>query len=97
MNAARTVVDEIADLFARGGGSLYGGEAVTQQEHALQAAWLAEKSAAAAPLISAALLHDIGHLLHDLPDDAPSAGIDDRHEQLGERWLLDDIEAGITA
>ncbi len=96
MNAARTVVDEIANLFDRGGGSLYGGEAVTQQEHALQAARLAEKSAAGAPLISAALLHDIGHLLHDLPDDAPSGGIDDRHEQLGERWLVQHFGTDVT-
>ena len=35
----------------------------------------------------AALLHDVGHLLHDLPDDAPDDGIDDVHEQLGDHWL----------
>ena len=35
----------------------------------------------------AALLHDIGHLLHALPDDAPDNGIDDFHEDLGYRYL----------
>ena len=38
-------------------------------------------------LIVAALLHDIGHLLHDLPEDAAQEGIDDRHEMLGTTWL----------
>jgi predicted HD phosphohydrolase len=33
------------------------------------------------------LLHDIGHLLHDLSDDAPDQGVDDRHEELGAKWL----------
>ena len=38
-------------------------------------------------MISAALLHDIGHLLHDLPDDASEQGVDDQHELLGAQWL----------
>src|SRR5262245_20784727 len=75
------IVDEIQKLFVKHGGSLYGGEAVTQLEHALQAASLAEAEGASPALISAALLHDIGHLMHDLPDDAPDAGIDDIHER----------------
>ena len=43
-------------------GGLYGGEAITQLEHALQCAELALEQGASASLISAALLHDIGHL-----------------------------------
>lgn len=78
---------EILHLFTERGGSEYGGEAVTQQEHALQAAFFAEREGATAALITAALLHDVGHLLHSLPEDAPDQGIDDRHEALGERWL----------
>lgn len=81
------VVDRILKLFRERGGSEYGGEAVTQLEHALQAAHFARTSGAGAALITAALLHDIGHLLHELPDDAPEQGIDDRHEELGQRWL----------
>ena len=85
--AARAIVDEVQDLFQRHGDSEYGGEAVTQQQHALQAAYLAERCASPPSLIVAALLHDVGHLLHDLPVDAPDRGIDDVHEQLGARWL----------
>jgi predicted HD phosphohydrolase len=33
------------------------------------------------------LLHDIGHLLHDLPDDAPDQGIDDHHENSASHYL----------
>lgn len=77
----------ITDLFARYGDSEYGGEVVTQLEHALQAATLAAASGAADSLVAAALLHDLGHLLHGLPDDAPDRGIDDRHEVLAARRL----------
>lgn len=81
------IVDEIKSLFETNGGSLYGGELVTQLEHALQAAMMAEDEGASSHLIAAALLHDVGHLLHDLPDDAPDTGIDDVHEQLAHKWL----------
>ncbi|QDV79283.1 hypothetical protein K2D_28960 [Planctomycetes bacterium K2D] len=79
--------EEIDKLFARSGGSQYGGEAVTQLEHGLQAALLAEQEGAPDELVVAALLHDIGHLLHDLPDDAPDNGVDDLHENLGAAWI----------
>jgi len=81
------VIDQVLRLFAERGDSEYGGEAVTQREHALQAAYFARKTGASAALVTAALLHDVGHLLHDLPDDAPDQGVDDRHEELGRRWL----------
>jgi phosphonate degradation associated HDIG domain protein len=77
----------LIDLLRERGNSAYGGEAVTQGEHALQAAWLAERSGASVSLITAALLHDLGHLVHHLADDAPGQGIDDRHEILAARRL----------
>ena len=79
---------KVVELFHQKGSSQYGHEAVTQAEHGLQAALLAEQQGAPASLIAAALLHDIGHMLHDLPDDAPDQGIDDRHEILGQVWLV---------
>jgi phosphonate degradation associated HDIG domain protein len=81
------VTKEVLELFHQHGGSRYGGENVSQLEHALQAAYFAEQEGAPSMLIAAALVHDIGHLLHDLPADAPDQGIDDRHEELGARWL----------
>jgi len=80
-------VDEVLRLFEARGDSEYGGEQVTQLEHALQAAALAEAEQASPALIAAALLHDVGHLLHDLPDDAPDSGVDDHHETSGQNYL----------
>ena len=82
-----TNIDNIIRLFQERGESQYGGESVTQRQHALQCALLAEKESAPAALITAALLHDIGHLLHRLPADAPDRGVDDSHEDLGCRFL----------
>lgn len=87
LKPATDIAAEICQLFEKRGDSLYGGEGVTQLEHGLQAALLAEQDGADAALIVAALLHDIGHLLHDLPDDAPDNGVDDVHETLGADWL----------
>jgi [1-hydroxy-2-(trimethylamino)ethyl]phosphonate dioxygenase len=81
------MVQKIVDLFNEKGHSLYGGEAVTQMEHALQAATFAKKNNASDALIAASLLHDIGHLLHALPDDAPDFGVDDLHEELAALFL----------
>ena len=81
------MIQKIVDLFNEKGHSLYGGEAVTQMEHALQAATFAKKNNASDALITASLLHDIGHLLHALPDDAPDFGVDDLHEELAAIFL----------
>ena len=79
-------IDAIADLFARSGDGRYG-EGVSQRAHALQTAALAQQAGAAAPLIAAALLHDIGHLLYEGGVDAAQQGVDDRHEAVGGAWL----------
>jgi len=81
------MTQKIIDLFNQKGHSLYGGEAVTQLEHALQAATFAKNNHASDALITASLLHDIGHLLHELPDDAPDHGVDDLHEELAALFL----------
>ena len=78
---------EIEHLFGERGGSMYAGEPVTQTEHALQCAMLAEQEDGSSAMITAALLHDIGHLLHGHDEDCAEQGIDDHHEALGMRWL----------
>ena len=81
------VLDRIERLFADRGGSEYHGEAVTQLEHALQCAALAERDGRPAEWIATALLHDIGHLLHGHGEDYLAHGINDRHEAFGV-WFL---------
>jgi len=58
-----TVIQEILDLFERGGSRAYFGERVTQLQHATQCAHCAVEAHADPELVAAALLHDIGHLL----------------------------------
>jgi [1-hydroxy-2-(trimethylamino)ethyl]phosphonate dioxygenase len=84
---SEALIQEIAELFARRGREMYSGEPVTQTEHALQAAFQAQQSGADAALITAAFLHDVGHLLHSLDEDCAEDGIDDKHEALGAEWL----------
>jgi phosphonate degradation associated HDIG domain protein len=83
---ADELLAQIKAAFDRRGGETYG-EGVNQTDHALQAGWLAEQAGAAPALIVAALLHDIGHLIHDLPQDIAEQGIDTEHESLGSAWL----------
>lgn len=71
---------DIALLFARHGASQYSGEPVTQLQHALQTAHLAEASGADDALVTACLLHDLGHLLNDQGETPSARGIDDTHQ-----------------
>jgi len=75
---------DIQLLFARLGAHQYSGEPVTQLEHALQTAHLAEQSDADDELVTACLLHDLGHLLNDQSideTDSPTLrGVDDTHQ-----------------
>src|SRR5580698_2525539 len=81
------VSDEVFELFERRGREAYFGENISILEHSLQAAWLAQQSGAEPHLVVAALLHDIGHLLHGLPEDIAAHGLDGRHEVVGQAWL----------
>ena len=63
-------------------------DAVTQCEHAVQAAVLAAEAQAPAPLVVATLLHDVGHLLLDEHDGrADFLASDRQHEAAGARFL----------
>jgi phosphonate degradation associated HDIG domain protein len=64
----------------------YIGESVSQLEHALQAAWHAERSGATEAVVLAALFHDIGHLVDPTADQMEGLGVVD-HERLGADYL----------
>jgi phosphonate degradation associated HDIG domain protein len=82
-----SVVEEILRLFAARGASEYFGEAVSVVDHGLQTAHFARAAGAPGPLVLAALLHDIGHLLDEVPADIADWHSDARHEQVGSDWL----------
>lgn len=73
-------IADIELLFARHGAGQYSGEPVTQLEHALQTAHLAEQSGADDALVTACLLHDLGHLLNEQGETPSLRGIDDTHQ-----------------
>ena len=82
-----TVAEEILAIFQRHGSSAYYGESVSMTEHALQAAYFARAAAAPPGLIIAALLHDIGHLIDDVPSDISDWTTDAHHPRAGRRNL----------
>ena len=73
-----TGIEGIAGLFAGPGARDYLGEEVTIGEHMRQAGALAEAAGAPAPLVAAALLHDVGHLRSET---------DAKHGSGGAQWL----------
>jgi phosphonate degradation associated HDIG domain protein len=74
------LLQSLLNRFRDRGHAQYGGEAVSQLEHALQCATLAETAGHGAEFISACLLHDLGHIIHDLEDDIATQGVNDHHE-----------------
>jgi len=75
-----SIIDQIFANFRANGGRDYG-ESVSVLDHSLQAAYAAEQDGASPTLIAAAVLHDYGHLIHDLPEDIAAQGIDGLHEE----------------
>ncbi|QNA73236.1 DUF971 domain-containing protein [Streptomyces sp. So13.3] len=80
-------LDELAALFDGAGAEQYLGEDVTQAQHMLQAASLAEAAGAAPALVAAALLHDVGHFHGAVTGADLMAGTDNRHSHTGAEWL----------
>uniref|UniRef100_UPI001CA3C148 HD domain-containing protein n=2 Tax=Pseudomonadota TaxID=1224 RepID=UPI001CA3C148 len=73
-------VEEIRGLYREHGHVAYSGEPVTQLEHALQSALLAEEAGADEALVASAFLHDLGHLLNRQGETPSARGIDDLHQ-----------------
>lgn len=84
--AADVFVAELTDLFTRLGDLRYG-EDVSQLEHAVQTAHHAKQDGAPPSLVAAALLHDVGHLLQKIGEDAADHGVDTRHEHISAGYL----------
>lgn len=76
----KPTIEDMIRLFSESGSQMYGGEAVSQLEHALQCAALAEAAGETKELVIACLFHDLGHLIHDLAENAVESGLNDHHE-----------------
>ena len=86
-------IDKLFNLYKSYGQANYIGELITQLEHMIQAATLAEKQNLPKDVIVACLCHDIGHFFYDRgsmisKDDDKNWGVKD-HEKLASNWLKD--------
>jgi len=91
------ILERIEHWFALHGATSYEGnrrESVSALNHALQCAWLAESAHADAPLIAAALLHDVGHFVA-IADVGDTDLVDDVHELRGIAVLVHDFPPAV--
>jgi len=82
-----TPIEEISQVLRDIGAERYGDGSVSQLQHALQCAALAEREGSSAELITAALLHDIGHMVDAHYEGAAESGVDRKHERIGSAYL----------
>ncbi len=91
---ADEIVEQIVDAFAKCGHLDYG-ENISMKEHMLQTAFLADENDEENNVVVAALLHDFGHLICNMPNNTFEEGSDNYHEELGAKalqdWFEDDI------
>lgn len=97
------MMESVWEALEKRGGEEYGGELVTQLQHGLQCAMLAEQEGAPDTLITAALLHDVGHMI-DIPagesvDSVAQKGIDTYHEDVAadvlKEWFGEEVIAPV--
>ncbi|MFM7425714.1 MAG: phosphonate degradation HD-domain oxygenase [Elainella sp.] len=86
-------LDHLVELLLDRGTQQYDGEAVSQLDHALQAAAQAQSQSASPSLITACLLHDVGHLLESQEF---TVAADCRHEYRALPLLQPLFEAAVT-
>ncbi|PKH04844.1 HD domain-containing protein [Moritella sp. Urea-trap-13] len=80
------IIQFIKQQFEDNGHVAYG-EDISMGEHMLQSAYYAEQKNSSDAIITAALLHDFGHLILELPEDITEKGIDGYHEDIGAKFL----------
>jgi phosphonate degradation associated HDIG domain protein len=95
LSSASAVLSCLEALYAQKGHLQYG-EDVNQLQHALQCGALAEQAGATDALVLAAVLHDVGHMLHRDATQALERMENDSHEHLGAKWLARGFSAAVT-
>jgi gamma-butyrobetaine dioxygenase len=90
------VADQLRELFEGPGTDAYLGEDVTQAQHMLQAASLAESDGATPELVIAALLHDVGHFTGSQTGEDLMNGTDNRHSHVAADWLAHWFTPAVT-
>lgn len=94
--SSEDVIDFLLDLFAARGAEEYMGEKVSMAQHMEQSAACAVKDGAPDSLVAAALLHDVGHFVTDLPIESLANGIDNSHEEVCADYLAPFYPPAVT-
>ena len=89
------IIDGLFLAFRERGHKMYG-EAVTELQHAPQCATFAKRAGEAPKIIAACLLHDYGHLCHELGEDIAERGVDALHENIGANKLSKHFAAEVV-
>ncbi|UTW11566.1 phytanoyl-CoA dioxygenase family protein [Marinobacterium rhizophilum] len=85
------ITRQISELFRANGSQTYG-EDITQTEHAVQCAELAVRAGETSAMVTAALLHDIGHLM--AATDLAFGNY--KHDSIGAEYLQNYFPAEVT-
>lgn len=91
-----SIREELLEIYGRRATNRYGLSDVTQLQHALQTATNAEAAGEPPAIIIACLLHDVGHMIHDLGEDFLERGDDDTHEARGAAWIAQRFAADVS-
>ena len=86
-NKQELALADLTSIYAGRANGLYGLTLVNQLAHAVQSAYHARAAGLLDSVVVAALLHDIGHMVHSLGEHPAALGIDDHHEKIGANWL----------
>jgi len=84
---AKQALDEITAIYIGRATGPYGLSHINQLAHAVQSGHHARSRGLTTSVVVAALLHDIGHMVHTLGEHPAAIGIDDCHETIGAEWL----------
>lgn len=95
-SAPAVLFDELEAIYGGRAQRRYGLADIIQLMHAVQAGALARAAGAPPTLVVAALLHDLGHMVHGLGEHPAAAGIDDGHEEVGACWLARHFGAAVV-
>jgi predicted HD phosphohydrolase len=94
--AAQAALAHLTSIFDGRATSRYGLTLINQRAHAVQSGFHGRAQGLPASIVVAALLHDIGHMVHDLGDHPAASGIDDKHEEIGAVWLAQYFGPAVT-
>jgi [1-hydroxy-2-(trimethylamino)ethyl]phosphonate dioxygenase len=90
------IIDELSAIYDGRAHGQYGLTLVNQRAHAVQSGYYARAQRLPPSQIVATLLHDIGHMIHELGEHPAARGIDDCHENLGAEWLARRFGASVS-